>query len=94
MALAFYLLSSFYLTFAVYLQGGLRPSPLEARLATLPFAVGFFVSSLASSHDMQRLRMRALTLGFALQVLGFGTVILAVSRVLPESLEIGLIVGG
>jgi EmrB/QacA subfamily drug resistance transporter len=94
MALAFYMLSSFYLTFAVYLQGGLHKSPLEAGLATLPFAVGFFVSSLVSSHVMQRLGVRALTLGFALQVLGFSTVILAVNKVLPGSLEIGLIVGG
>jgi MFS family permease len=94
MALAFYMLSSFYLTFAVYLQGGLHKSPLEAGLATLPFAVGFFVSSLASSRVMQRFGVRALTMGFALQVLGFGTVMLAVAKVLPESLNIGLIVGG
>jgi len=94
MALAFYMLSSFYLTFAVYLQGGLHKSPLEAGLATLPFAVGYFVSSLASAHVMQRLGVRALTLGFVLQVLGFGTVMLAVGKVLPESLEIGLAVGG
>ncbi len=35
---------SFYLTFAVYLQSGLHQSPLAAGLATLPFAIGFFVS--------------------------------------------------
>src|SRR5580658_1312962 len=53
MALAFYMLSSFYLTFAVYLQSGLHVSPLAAGLATLPFATGFFVSSLVSSYTMQ-----------------------------------------
>ena len=53
MALAFYMLSSFYLTFAVYLQSGLHQSPLAAGLATLPFATGFFVSSLLSSYVMQ-----------------------------------------
>jgi MFS family permease len=94
MALFFYTLSSFYLTFAVYLQSGLHRSPLEAGLATLPFAVGYFASSLASSHVMQRLDVRALTLGFALQVLGFGVVMLAVGDVLPDSLELGLVVGG
>jgi EmrB/QacA subfamily drug resistance transporter len=94
MALFFYTLSSFYLTFAVYLQSGLHRSPLEAGLATLPFAVGYFASSLASSHVMQRLGVRALTLGFALQVLGFGVVMLAVGNVLPDSLELGLVVGG
>src|SRR5581483_4848902 len=43
MALAFYMLSSFYLTFAVYLQSGLHQTPMAAGLATLPFATGFFV---------------------------------------------------
>jgi len=94
MALLFYMLSSFYLTFSVYLQGGMHLSPLDAGLATLPFAGGFFVASLASSHLMQRLGPRALTLGFAIQVLGFGIVMLAVSGILPGSLEIGLVVAG
>jgi len=69
-------------------------SPLEAGLATLPFAVGYFASSLASSHVMQRLGVRAPTLGFALEVLGFGVVMLAVGNVLADSLELGLVVGG
>jgi MFS family permease len=94
MALAFYMLSSFYLTFAVYLQSGLHASPMAAGLATLPFAMGFFVSSLVSSYVMQWLGVRALTLGFALQVLGFGVVMLSVGKVLPQSLEVGLACGG
>jgi EmrB/QacA subfamily drug resistance transporter len=94
MALAFYMLSSFYLTFAVYLQSGLHKSPLEAGIATLPFAVGYFVSSLASSAVMQRLGARALTLGFVLQVLGFGAVMLAVGKMSPASLGVGLVVAG
>jgi EmrB/QacA subfamily drug resistance transporter len=94
MALAFYMLSSFYLTFAIYLQSGLHESPLAAGLATLPFAVGFFLSSLVSSYVMQWLGVRALTLGFVLQVIGFGVVMLAVGGVLPRSLEIGLLCGG
>ena len=94
MALAFYMLSSFYLTFAVYLQSGLHQSPLAAGLATLPFAIGFFLSSLVSSYVMQWLGVRALTLGFALQVVGFGGVMLAVGGVLPQCLEVGLVCGG
>ncbi|WP_334392978.1 MFS transporter [Bradyrhizobium sp. AZCC 2262] len=94
MALAFYMLSSFYLTFAVYLQSGLHETSLAAGLATLPFAIGFFVSSLVSSYVMQWLGVRALTLGFALQVVGFGAVMLSVAKVLPQSLEIGLACGG
>jgi EmrB/QacA subfamily drug resistance transporter len=94
MALAFYMLSSFYLTFAIYLQSGLHRSPMEAGIATLPFAVGYFVSSLVSSPVMQRLGVRALTLGFVLQILGFGAVILAVNQVLPNRLAIALAIAG
>jgi EmrB/QacA subfamily drug resistance transporter len=94
MALAFYMLSSFYLTFAIYLQSGLHEQPLAAGLATLPFATGFFLSSLVSSWVMQRIGVRALTLGFVLQVLGFGVVMLSVGKVLPQAREIGLVCGG
>lgn len=94
MALVFYMMSSFYLTFSVYLQGGLHLTALAAGLATLPFAIGFFAASLASSYLMQCLGTRALTLGFAVQVLGFGVVMLTVSKVLPGSLGVGLAIGG
>lgn len=94
MALAFYMLSSFYLTFAVYLQSGLHRSPIEAGIATLPFAIGYFISSLISSPVMQRLGVRALTLGFVLQILGFGAAILAVDQVLPNGLAFSLLVAG
>jgi EmrB/QacA subfamily drug resistance transporter len=94
MALAFYMLSSFYLTFAVYLQNGLHETPLAAGIATLPFAAGFLVASLVSSYVMLWLGVRALTLGFAFQVLGFGIVMLAVGNILPRGLTIGLICGG
>jgi EmrB/QacA subfamily drug resistance transporter len=94
MALAFYMLSSFYLTFAVYLQSGLHKSPLQAGLATLPFACGFFAGSLASSRMMQRLGGRTLTFGFVLQVVGFGAVMIAVGEPFSALLQIGLIVAG
>ncbi|MEI9978552.1 MAG: MFS transporter [Edaphobacter sp.] len=74
MALLFYMISAFYLTFSVYLQGGLHRSPLQAGFSVLPFAVSFFLGSMASSYVMRRLEAYALTLGFALQVIGFGIV--------------------
>ena len=37
---------------------------------------------------------KTLTLGFALQVLGFGVVMLSVGKILPHSLETGLVCGG
>ncbi len=94
MALLFYMLSAFYLTFSVYLQGGLHLTPLDAGLQTLPFGIGYFLTSFASAGIMQRLGPRALTLGFVIQVLGFGTVALTVAGVLPGHLVPGLVVAG
>jgi EmrB/QacA subfamily drug resistance transporter len=94
MALVFYTLSSFYLTFSVYLQGGLHLTPLDAGLHTLPFGIGYFAASFAAAGIMQRLGPRALTLGFIVQVLGFGAVILAVMGPLEGYLGTGLVVAG
>jgi EmrB/QacA subfamily drug resistance transporter len=94
MALVFYMHAAFYLTFSVYLQGGLHLTPLDAGLRTLPFGIGYFVASFSAAGVMQRLGPRALTLGFVGQVLGFSMVILAVTGVLPGWLEIGLSVAG
>ena len=94
MALIFYTLSSFYLTFSVYLQGGLHLTPLDAGLRTLPFGVGYFVASFAAADIMQRLGPRALTLGFFVQVLGFGSVALAVMGPLAGYLGAALVVAG
>ena len=94
MAFVFYTLSSFYLTFSVYLQGGLHLTPLDAGLHTLPFGIGYFAASFAAAGIMQRLGPRALTLGFIVQVLGFGAVILAVMGPLAGYLASGLVVAG
>lgn len=94
MALALYMLSSFYLTFSVYLQGGMQLSSLQAGLATLPYAVAYFLASLASAHVVLRLGKLALTAGFALQVIGFGIAVLAVAGTLAGSLPVGLAIAG
>jgi EmrB/QacA subfamily drug resistance transporter len=94
MAVAFYMQSSFFLTLSVYLQSGLHMAPFDAGVATLPYVGGGFIASLASSHLMHRLGVRALTLGFALQVLGFAILMLAVSHLLPGGLKIGLTCAG
>lgn len=94
MALVFYMLASFYLTFSVYLQGGLHLTPLEAGLRTLPFAIGYFLASFASAGIMQRLGPRALTLGFAVQIAGFGAVIPSVLEERPLYVGVALLVAG
>jgi EmrB/QacA subfamily drug resistance transporter len=72
--LVFYMLSAFYLTFSVYMQGGLHKSPRHSGLAMLPFALSFFVGSTVSSRVSQYLKAFSLPVGFALQILGFGAV--------------------
>jgi EmrB/QacA subfamily drug resistance transporter len=94
MALLYYMLSAFYLTFSVYLQRGLHLTPLDAGLQTLPFGMGYFVASFGAASIMQRFGPRALTLGFAVQALGFGGVALTVATHMSGSLEIGLGVAG
>lgn len=94
MALAFYMQNAFFLTFSVYLQNGLRLTPMEAGVATLPYVGGGFVASLASSHLMQRLGARALTLGFALQIVGFAIVAMSLTSLFPDGLDVGLVLAG
>jgi predicted MFS family arabinose efflux permease len=94
MALVFYTLSAFYLTFSIYLQRGLHLSPLAAGLQTLPLGVGYFLASFASAPLMRWLGPRALTAGFVVQVLGFAAVILAVSGLWDGGCSAGLAVAG
>jgi MFS family permease len=93
MGLVFYMLSGFYLTFSVYLQGGLHRSPLQAGVAMLPFAVSFFLGSIASSYVVRYLKSYGLAAGFALQVIGFG-IVTACIRYQMWGLEAGLAFAG
>lgn len=94
MAFVYYMLSAFYLTFSMYLQGGMLLSPLDAGLRTLPFGVGYFAASFASAILMRRFGPRALTLGFLVQIGGFSMVLWAVTQGTASSLWTGLIVAG
>lgn len=94
MAALFYMLSAFYLTFSVYVQDGLHIAPADAGLRTLPFAVGYFAASFASARIMQRLGPRALTLGFMVQILGFGAVALLVQAEAPGYIGAALLAAG
>nr|WP_246661225.1 MFS transporter [Rhizobium sp. ERR1071] len=94
MALVFYMLSAFYLTYSVYLQSGLRLTPLEAGLFMLPFGFGYFASSFAAAPIMRRFGPRALTLGFAVQVSGFGALALEVADGSSAYMQLSLAVAG
>lgn len=83
-ALGIYLTSSFFLTYAVYLQSGLQHSALQAGLATVPFTIGFFCGSMLASRLIDALGARALPLACACEAFGFGTLTATVLHALPH----------
>jgi EmrB/QacA subfamily drug resistance transporter len=93
--LGFYLTSAFVLTYAVYMQSGLRHTAWQTGLATLPFTIGYFCGSMLASRMIDALGNRALPLSCACQAMGFGIVVATVSHVLPqEALLPGLVFAG
>ncbi|HUB92051.1 MAG TPA: MFS transporter [Dyella sp.] len=84
-ALGIYLTSSFFLTYAVYLQSGLQHSALQAGWATVPFTIGFFCGSMLASRLIDALGHRALPLACACQAFGFGVLIATVRHALPHA---------
>jgi EmrB/QacA subfamily drug resistance transporter len=71
LAFLFYTMSAFFLTYGVYLQGGLDWSPLASGLAILPFGLGFLSSPLLTPRLVERFGgYRVLTLGFVLVAAG------------------------
>ncbi|WP_321934798.1 MFS transporter [Paraburkholderia sp. J8-2] len=71
LAFLFYTMSAFFLTYGIYLQGGLHWTPLASGLAILPFGLGFLSSPLLMPRLVHRFGgYRVLTLGFVLLALG------------------------
>lgn len=70
--------SAFFLTLTLYLQSGLRYSPLAAGLTFAPFAVGFFAASMLSVRLTPRLGNGTLALGGALMAAGLAVDIFTV----------------
>ncbi|WP_322012856.1 MFS transporter [Paraburkholderia sp. J12] len=71
LAFLFYTMSAFFLTYGIYLQGGLHWSPLASGLAILPFGLGFLSSPLLMPRLVHRFGgYRVLTLGYVLLASG------------------------
>jgi EmrB/QacA subfamily drug resistance transporter len=67
LAFLFYTTSAFFLSYGIYLQGGLHWSPLDSGLAILPFGLGFLSSPLLMPRLVHRFGgYRVLTLGFGM----------------------------
>lgn len=71
-------LGAFFLTFTVYLQTGLRFSPVAAGLIFAPFAVGFSLASTLSVKLVPRLQSRILNLGSGMMIIGLVLLMLLV----------------
>jgi MFS family permease len=93
-AVLYYMLSAFYLTYAIYLQGGLGLSAGEAGLRTVPFGIGFSFAALFSARLMRQLGPRALTLGLGVQMIGFGALAWLVARPALEFVPAALVIAG
>ncbi|GAA0384126.1 MFS transporter [Microbispora corallina] len=63
-------MASFMLVIALYVQDGLRYSPLRAGLVFLPMGVTFFLTSMNAAKFIRRLGRRTLTIGAILIVAG------------------------
>jgi len=74
LAFLFYMLSAFFLSYGIYLQGCLNWSPLASGLAILPLGIGFLASPLLMPRLVARFGgYGVLTLGFALLAAGVAT---------------------
>ncbi|MBY4870291.1 MULTISPECIES: MFS transporter [Burkholderia] len=74
LAFLFYMLSAFFLSYGIYLQGCLNWSPLASGLAILPLGIGFLASPLLMPRLVDRFGgYRVLTLGFAMLAAGVAT---------------------
>lgn len=69
-ALFFYVVSAFFLTFSVYLQGALGATPVTTGLMFVPFGVGFLIGPLTTPLAIRCVGRWVPALGMLLEVLG------------------------
>lgn len=75
----FFSTSAFYLLFALNRQDGLGLDALHTGLAILPYGIGMFLGPLASAPLLRRFRTRLLTIGMAIEVVGYAAIGVAVA---------------
>lgn len=69
-ALFFYVVSAFFLSFSVYLQGALGATPVATGLMFVPFGVGFLIGPLTTPLAIRCVGRWVPALGMLLEVLG------------------------
>jgi MFS family permease len=75
----FFFTTAFYVLFSIYQQEGYGTDPLNTGLAILPYGIGLFVGPLVTAPLPARLRPWLLTIGMAIQVVGYGAVAAAIN---------------
>lgn len=85
--------AGYFLTLALYLQLGLRFTPLHAALTFAPDAVGFFIAATLSARLIPRFGSHVLLAGVCLRIVGLGLVILAAARLGEGATALALIPG-
>ncbi len=95
--LTLYLLSAFFLTFAIYLQDGLGFSPLASGLEIVPFSMGFLAGSSASASLGRWAGRAASSLGFLISAGGLlglaGLVAFSAPPAPPAPVPLALVLG-
>lgn len=71
--------AAFFMVYPIYLQNGLHYDVLQAGMAVLPYAAGFFLGPFSSPWLARRLGKGIVLLALALLVLGFGMVVVHIS---------------
>jgi MFS family permease len=74
----FFFTTAFYVLFAIYEQDGYGTDPLFTGLAILPYGIGLFVGPLVTA-PLGRLRPWLLTIGMAIQVVGYAGVAIVIA---------------
>lgn len=75
----FFFTTAFYVLFSIYQQEGYGTDPLNTGLAILPYGVGLFVGPLVTAPLPARVRRWLLTIGMAIQVVGYGAVAVVIA---------------
>lgn len=78
-ATLFFFTSAFYLLFAIERQDGAGLNPLATGLSLLPYGVGLFLGPLLTAPLARRAAARMLSLGLAVEVVGYAATAVAVA---------------
>lgn len=94
-AFLFYSIAAFFLTYGIYLQDGLRWTPLQSGLGLAPYGAGYILGPLATPWLARRIGEAVLPAGFGLLAAGFAICAARLGPLGPDpSFYAGLLIAG